>query len=85
MEEDCELTALWYDKKRSEEIIDSYMKYGRGSINGVKRENVTAVLSDLKTGPNTWSFEPNAVYTDWKWILIRDSADSQWVLDDYGN
>lgn len=84
-EEDCALNDLWYDRERSEKIIDSYMEYGRGASNGVKRENVIVILSDLKTGENTWSFEPNSVYTDWIWILIRDGEASEWVVDDYGN
>lgn len=84
-EEDCTLTGLWYDRERSERIIDSYMEYGRGASNGVKRDDVIVILSDLKTGENTWSFEPNAVYTDWNWILIRDGETSEWVVDDYGN
>lgn len=84
-EEECELTDLWYDKVKSDRIIDSYMKYGNGSVNGVKRENVVVIMSDLKTGENTWSLEPNTIYTDWNWILIRDDENSEWVVDDYGN
>ncbi|MBT9775435.1 hypothetical protein GPL15_02795 [Clostridium sp. MCC353] len=84
-EEECTLTDLWYDKEKSEALADSYMKYGRGASNGATRENVIVILSTLKTGANTWSFEPNAVYTDWKWILIRDNPHSNWVVDDYGN
>lgn len=84
-EEECTLTDLWYDKEKSEALVDSYMKYGRGASNGVTRENVIVILSTLKTGANTWSFEPNAIYTDWKWILIRDNPHSNWVVDDYGN
>lgn len=84
-EEECELMDLWYDKEKSDRIIESYMKYGRGSDNGVKRENIIAIMSDLKTGDNTWSLEPNTVYADWIWILIRDNQDSEWVVDDYGN
>ena len=61
------------------------MEYGCGASNGVKRDDVIVILSDLKTGENTWSFEPNAVYTDWNWILIQDGETSEWVVDDYGN
>lgn len=84
-EEECELLELWYDKEKSEQIIDSYMKSDRASANKVKRENIIVIMSDLKTGENTWSFEPNAVYTDWNWILVRENQDSEWTVDDYGN
>ena len=84
-EEDCLLTDLWYDEEKCESILDSYMKYGKGSASGVARENVAVVLSDLKTGDNTWSLEPNTVYTDWNWILIRENETSDWIVDDYGN
>lgn len=75
---------LWYDKEKTEELIDSYMNYGHDSVNGVKRENVMAVLSNLKTGDKTAGMEPNTVYTNWNWIMIRDNEDSEWVMDDWG-
>ena len=84
-EEECELIDMWYDKEKSDRVIDSYIKYGKGSVNEVKRENIIVIMSDLKTGENTWSFEPHTIYTDWNWILVRDNPDSEWVVDDYGN
>lgn len=84
-DQECELIDLWYDKEKSDQVIDSYMKYGKGSVDEVKRENIIVIMSDIKTGENTWSFESNTIYTDWNWILIRDNQDSEWVVEDYGN
>lgn len=84
-EEECEILDLWYDKKESDRIIDSYMESGKGSVSNINRENVIVILSDIKTGENTASFEPNTVYTDWNWILLRENPDSEWYVDDYGN
>lgn len=83
-EEECELINVWFDREKSDAEINSYLRSGGGSQNGVKRENICVLFSNLKTGENTWSFEPNTIYNDWKWVLIRDNEDSEWVVDDYG-
>lgn len=28
--------------------------------------------------------EPNTIYENWRWILIRDSKTSDWEIDDWG-
>lgn len=83
-EEECTLINVWFDSEKSEAEIDSYLKNGRGDKKEVKRENVCVLFSNLKTGQNTWSFESNTIYSDWKWILIRDHEDAEWIVADYG-
>jgi hypothetical protein len=81
----CTLRKLWYDEKRAEAQIESYLNNGRGSENGVLRENVLVLLSDFKTDNEPpGGFNPDDTYTGWNWILIRDSKDGAWRVDDYG-
>jgi len=82
----CYLTQLWYDETLSDSFIDEYMASGRGSTNGVKAENVIVLRSAFtvdSTGGDG-SFNPNSTYDDWNWILIRDSKDGSWNVDDWG-
>lgn len=83
---DCELTDLWYDEEKSNREIDSYMTSGKGTVNGVKKENVIILFSNFNTGEKSGDdgFNPNSRYTNWNWILIRDDANSPWRVDDWG-
>lgn len=82
----CKMTDLWYDEARSNEFVASYLENGKGAVNGVQPENAIVFLSNFKM--DGWggdgSFDPNAVYADWKWIMIQDSENSGWVVDDWG-
>ena len=81
----CELKALWYDETFSETEKRSYMTRGRGSVNGVDIDNVIILRSEFHV-PETGacpSLEPDTTY-NWMWILIRDSHDGQWRIDDKG-
>jgi len=82
----CTLTDLWYDESHSDLEIQSYIENGRGAINGVAEENVIALLSnfDVDESGGDGSLNPNFTYTDWNWILIRDSKDGGWTVDDWG-
>ena len=82
----CELLQLWYDEESSSRQIESYMEFGRGSINGVNRENVIILFSNFETDSSVTGgpFEPNMIYEDWMWILIRDSENHPWRIDDWG-
>lgn len=53
-----------------------------GNFSACRLEEGQKVYAD---GDNTWSLEPNTVYTDWNWILIRENETSDWIVDDYGN
>lgn len=82
----CSLLRLWYDEEESDFQVDGYMSSGRGSTNGVKRENVIVLFSDFYV--NEWgasqALNRNFTYTDWNWILIRYSETEAWRLDDAG-
>jgi hypothetical protein len=82
----CNLIKLWYDEEYSNLHVENYMLYSRGSVNGIDKDNVIALLSDFyvdKTGGDG-GFNPNSDYTNWNWILIRDSKAGNWRVDDWG-
>jgi hypothetical protein len=81
----CHLGRIWYDEGKSDSEIGTYMIFGRGSVNGVKEENVIVLLSNfyVGTGANA-SLNPNSPYNDWNWILIRDNKTGNWRIDDSG-
>ena len=82
----CELLQLWYDEGHSDIFIASYMNYGRGSINGVESKNVIVLLSNFSVDASggDGSLNPNDMYLNWNWILIRDRPNSNWRIDDWG-
>ena len=82
----CELTDLWYDEKESNAILESYMKHGGGSKNGVDEKNVVVLLSnfDVAESGADGSFEAGTTYDDWNWILIRNGETDSWKVDDWG-
>lgn len=81
-----ELKELWFTEEESDRVVKDYMKYGHGSSNGIKQENVIVLVSNLKTDAKggDGSFEPDFLYTDWNWILIRDNHSGKWHVDDWG-
>jgi len=84
---DCELTELWYDEEKSEqEITRGYMVSGRGSNNGIQKENAIIIYSNFTTGAKSADegFNPNSRYTNWMWILIRPNEHASWTIDDWG-
>ena len=84
--EGCNLTKLWYDDEKSNNSVKGYLKNGRGSVNGAKTENVIVVLSNFDVGPSDGdgTLNLNSTYSDWMWILIRDSKTGNWKVDDIG-
>jgi hypothetical protein len=84
--EGCNLTKLWYDEEKSNKAIEGYLINGKGSVNGVKAENVVILLSsfDVDSTGGDGSFSPNSTYSYWNWILIRDSKTGKWKVDDWG-
>jgi hypothetical protein len=82
----CTLTELWYSEKESIAMTKDYMKYGRGSENGVKDKNVMVLFSTFKVDSSggDGSLEPNSTQANWSWTLIRDSKKGKWRVDDWG-
>ncbi|MEG0775085.1 DUF4829 domain-containing protein [Clostridium sp.] len=82
----CTLTKVWYDEEKSNIFVKGYMSNGRGRGNGVSPENVIILLSnfDVDGSGNNPVLDPNSTYTEYQWILIRDSKTSEWKIDDQG-
>ncbi|MPW27171.1 DUF4829 domain-containing protein [Alkalibaculum sp. M08DMB] len=84
--EGCNLTKLWYDEEKSNDFIEGYLENGKGSVNGVKAENVIVLSSefDVDSSGGDGGFNPNSTYSNWNWILIRESKTSDWKVNDWG-
>lgn len=85
--EGCNLTKLWYDEEKSNHIIEGYFKNEKGSVNGVKKaENVIVLMSsfDVDSSGGDGSFNPNSTYSNWQWILRRNSKTDNWQVYDWG-
>lgn len=82
----CELTEISYIEAESNKIAEDYLKYGKGSEKSMDPDNVIGLLSDVKVDSSggDGSLEPNSTYTEWRWILIRDSKSKKWRVDDWG-
>ncbi|EJP6473716.1 DUF4829 domain-containing protein [Clostridium sporogenes] len=64
---------------------EAYMKYGRGTINGVKEENVIIYKVNYKVKYKKDEIEPqnSGSYEIW-FTLIRKDKKSPWLIDDMG-
>lgn len=82
--EGCTLTELTYDPARSYEAAQGYIKNGRGSINDSAIDNVIVLYGSFITDGNQTVLNPNSTYDNYMFILIRDNADSAWIVDDGG-
>lgn len=82
----CKLTELWYDEKESNSLIEGYLTNGKGSVNGVKAENVIALKCNFYVGSlgGDGSLNSNSTYSNFSWTLIRDSKTGNWKVDEYG-
>ena len=80
------LTKIWYDEETSNYLIDGYLEHGNGSVNLVSEEDIIILLSNFyvdDSGDNP-VLNSNFTYTDYKWILIRESKTKDWKIDDLG-
>lgn len=78
-----------YSPSDSRKAAEDYVKYGMGSVNGTKPENVIVFYIDYDVSfpENTSEQEKGAwmsSYDNWSMILIRDSKDGKWLIDDQG-
>ncbi len=82
----CKLKKIWYDEEKANYATSGYLGTGRGSINGVKPENVIILFTefDVDSRGGDGSFNPNTTYSDWQFILIRDNKTDDWKIDDWG-
>lgn len=84
--EACTLTKIWYDEEESNDLLDVYLEYGKGSINGANKENVIGLLSnfDVDDSGDNIVLNPNSTYESYQWILIKDDKTSDWKIDSCG-
>ncbi|AJD30190.1 MULTISPECIES: DUF4829 domain-containing protein [Clostridium] len=64
---------------------EAYMKYGRGTINGVKEDNVIIYKVNYKVKYKKDEIEPqdSGSYETW-FTLIRKDKNSPWLIDEVG-
>lgn len=76
--EGCTLTDLWYDDEMSLSFEDGWKKQYDG-------EEAIVLLSnfDVDSSGGDGSFNANETYTDWNWILVKNS-DGEWILETWG-
>lgn len=80
------LTKIYYDEEKSNSCAQSYLQYGRGQENEVKAENIIVLLTDFDvddSGDNP-VLNADSTYEAYNWILIRDSKEDKWRIDDQG-
>lgn len=78
-EETLEIEITSYDPNDPDR--ESYLTSGRGSENGATLENVIVFLGNyILTYPDGTVDS----YDGWKFILIRENAESPWKIDDWG-
>lgn len=76
------LKRIWYNEEASDKYINSMNEL----INLYGRENIIAVFSDLyvdKTGGNP-VLASDSTYSNYTWVLARDSEKSKWKVVDQG-
>ena len=80
------LTKVWYNEEESDKFTKLYLESGRGSVNGVKPDNVIVLLSNFEVGDSGDNsvLNPNSTYENYQWVLIRDNKTSDWEIDDQG-
>jgi hypothetical protein len=80
------LTKIWYNEKESDKFTKLYLKYGNGSVNEAKSENVIVLLSNFYVDDSVDNPVLNSdfTYENYQWILIRDDKASDWKIDDRG-
>ena len=84
--EGCTLKKVWYEQEKSDYATSGYLGTGKGSISGVKPENVIVLFTkfDVDSLGGDGSFEPDSTYDDWQFILIRDDMKDDWKIDSWG-
>jgi hypothetical protein len=82
----CKLTKLWYDEEMSDNFAGGYMQERAGTKNDVKPENIIILLSnfDVDSSGGDGSLNPDSTYSNWNWILVRDSKTGAWQVKDWG-
>ena len=81
---DAELTKIYYDEEKSNEVVDVYKTNGRGSLNDITPDNIMVIFTDFTVSSDANETIDAGDYKAQKWILIREDKNSDWKVDDYG-
>ena len=75
----CTLTDLWYDEEISRKQADEWAEQ-------YEAKDALVLLSnfDVDASGGDGSLNPNSTYTDWNWILVRNSDSEAWTLKTWG-
>lgn len=74
--EGCHLLTLSYDENYSEKFSEDWAEQ-------YNTEQAIVLLSNFVTGRNSGGFNPNDYYSNWQWILTRNSGEP-WQLQTWG-
>lgn len=75
----CILTDLWYAENISNPSSDGWTKQ-------YYADEAIVLLSNfyVDSSGGDGSLNPNSTYTDWQWILVRNSSNNKWELKTWG-
>lgn len=80
------VNRIWYDSEADKIEKNDYMTMGRGTHNGIKRENIAVLCCDYYEVKNMYDGTELDAPLRHFWILlfIRTDEGSPWTLDDWG-
>ena len=81
----CTVQAVYYDEASYD--AEKEALYASSFSQGMfEPEHVILLYSNFHTpeGAQAGGFNPDADYTGWKWILVRDHAKASWRMIAYG-
>lgn len=75
----CTLTALWYDQEYSDQEAREWAEQ-------YDAKEAIVLLSNFDVGETGAdpSLEPGQTYSDWAWVLTRNSESEDWTLQTWG-
>lgn len=75
----CTMTDLWYDEEVSQSHAGEWAEQ-------YEAKEALVLLSnfDVDASGGDGSLNPNSTYTDWNWILVRNSSSEAWTLKTWG-
>ncbi|MDR1630857.1 MAG: hypothetical protein LBS36_11725 [Oscillospiraceae bacterium] len=84
----CELRVLWFDESFSNVEAEKFLIEEKAFLEGVRETDVIVLFSSFYAGPfeqvRTQGLQPDFVYEQWYWRLVRKNSESKWVVDGYG-
>ena len=83
----ADLIRIWYDEEELTKETEGYISRGRGILKeAAEKGDIIILLSDFYVGSCGVEpgFNKDFTYTDWMWILIKDSETDEWAVYDWG-